>query len=105
MIPKTLFEEDAEKFALFQTSDGSFFLRGLLQPYHNDIKARFLKEAEQERLRIEDWNGAKFYVQGNTVELYDCSAAWGNFPEGLKETLFALFKEAFPNKTIVDNLD
>ncbi len=105
MIPKTLFEPHAEKFALFKTSNGSFYLRAPRVAYHNNIMEKFEKEISGQSLQIIEGGGAKFYKDKNTVTLYDFSAAWGRFPVHLKEPLIALFQEAFPGKKIVDRLD
>lgn len=105
MIPKTKFEPGAEKFALFKTSDGSFYLRAPRLAYHNNIKEKFEREISFKALQIIDYAGAKFYEDTERVTLYDFSAAWGYFPSHLKEQLIALFQEAFPGKTIVDRLD
>lgn len=105
MIPKIVIEDGAEKFALFETDDGSFFLRALCLPYHNRIMDKFEKDAWQHSLDVTDMGGAKFRVRDDAVVLYDFSAAWGYFPEKYKEQLIALFKEAFPHKEIINNLD
>lgn len=104
MIPKTLFEPRAEKFALFKTSDGSYYLRALYVAYHNNIKDKFEKEISFKALQIIEYGGAKFHEDNGQVTLYNFSAAWGHFPAHLKEPLIALFQEAFPGKKIVDRL-
>lgn len=105
MLRKIMVESGAEKFALFKTSDGSFFLRALCLPYHNDIMDKFESGVWRHSLNIVSMGGAKFCVNGDTVTLYGCSASWGNFPNELKGQLMTLFRKAFPGKKIIDKLE
>lgn len=104
MITQTRYQNGAEKFALFQTSDGQLYLRALKLPFHKDIFEKFEKELRGTGLTVTRRAGAKISVTQDAVYLHDFSAAWGFFPSDLKSLLFELIRKEFPGKEIIDRL-
>lgn len=104
MLKQIHYEKNAEKFALFQTSDGKFYLRALRLPFHNNIAEKFEKELKDTGLTVTRRAGAKLSVREDSVYLHDFSAAWGFFPSDLKEPLFELIRSEFLGKEIIDRL-